>query len=452
MTPTGVAHLLAQFATAPDREAIIWRDEATTFGALAAAVTRLTATLAGHGIGPTAIVAIEADFSPAGAAVFLAAASLGATLVPLTESVRDKTDRFLEIAQVTHRVRVGADESLTVTATGRTVTHPLLQAVQARGHPGLVLFSSGSTGESKAALHDLAMILRKYETPRPGQRTIAFLLYDHIGGVNTMLHVLSNLGCLVTVSDRSPDAVAATIARHRVEVLPTSPTFLNMLLLSGALGRHDLSSLSLVTYGTERMTEHTLQRLHAALPHVRLLQTYGLSELGILRSKSRADDSLWVRIGGEGFETRVVDGLLEIKAASAMLGYLNAPSPFTPDGWFQTQDQVEVDGEWFRILGRQSEIINVGGEKVYPAEVEAVLQAVPNVADAAVYGERNALTGMIVCADVMLQTPEEPRAAMTRIRAACAAQLQKFMQPVKLRIVEDGMHGERFKKRRPLSR
>src|SRR5690606_14521139 len=146
--------------------------------------------------------------------------------------------------------------------------------------------------------------------------------------------------------------------------LPTTQTFLNLTLLGKAWEGLDLSSLQLITYGTEPMPEATLKAVHERFPEVQLLQTYGLSELGILRSKSRSSDSLWVKVGGEGFETRIVDGLLEIKAQSAMLGYLNAPSPFTPDGWFRTGDAVEVDGEWLRILGRKSEMINVGGEKV----------------------------------------------------------------------------------------
>ena len=118
------------------------------------------------------------------------------------------------------------------------------------------------------------------------------------------------------------------------------------------------------------MSEALLRQLNQILPNVHLLQKYGVTEVGTLRSKSRSDDSLWVRVGGEGFQTRIVDGLLEIQAQSAMLGYLNAPSPFTADGWFQTGDEVEVDGEWIKILGRRSEIINVGGRKVYPAVVE----------------------------------------------------------------------------------
>jgi len=88
---------------------------------------------------------------------------------------------------------------------------------------------------------------------------------------------------------------------------------------------------------------------------------------------------------GEGFETRVVDGILHIKAKSAMLGYLNSPSPFTEDGWTITGDSVEVDGEYMRFMGRQSEIINVGGEKVYPGEVESVIQEFDNVAEVTVF-------------------------------------------------------------------
>jgi acyl-CoA synthetase (AMP-forming)/AMP-acid ligase II len=127
------------------------------------------------------------------------------------------------------------------------------------------------------------------------------------------------------------------------------------------------------------MPPATLQRIHKAIPTAELLQTYGLSEVGILRSKSRSSDSLWLKVGGEGFETKVQDGTLWIRAKSAMLGYLNAPSPFDADGWMNTGDAVEVDGDYLRILGRKSEMINVGGLKVYPAEVEDVLAQMPNV-------------------------------------------------------------------------
>ena len=178
-----------------------------------------------------------------------------------------------------------------------------------------------------------------------------------------MLYTLSNAGCLVTVQDRSPDAVLTAIEKYRVELLPTSPTFINLILLSEAYKNYDLTSLKTVTYGTEPMPESTLLKFHELFPQIDLLQTYGLSEVGILRSRSKSSDSLWLKVGGEGYETRIVDGIFQIKAASAMLGYLNAPSPFTEDGWFNTGDAVEVDGDYIKFLGRKSEMINVGGEK-----------------------------------------------------------------------------------------
>ena len=296
-----------------------------------------------------------------------------------------------------------------LTRFDRPATHEILQQLRRRAHPGLILFSSGSTGESKAAVHDIMGMLNKFKVRRHARRAITFLLYDHIGGFNTMLYQLSNGGCIVTVQNRDPDTVLAAIEKYKVELLPTSPTFINLMLLSDGHRRYDLSSLQVVTYGTEPMPESTLRRFHSSLPHINLQQTYGLSEVGILRSKSRSSDSLWVKLGGEGFQTRVVDGILQIKAESAMLGYLNAPSPFTADGWFNTGDKVEVDGEYFRILGRQSEIINVGGQKVYPAEVESVLQEMPEIAEVSVYGEKNAIVGEIVCAAVRLRKARDAR-------------------------------------------
>jgi acyl-CoA synthetase (AMP-forming)/AMP-acid ligase II len=153
-------------------------------------------------------------------------------------------------------------------------------------------------------------------------------------------------------------------------------------------------------------------------------------------------------VGGEGFETRVVDGLLEIKAKSAMLGYLNHPSPFTADGWFKTGDAVEVDGEYIRILGRRSELINVGGEKVYPAEVESVLQLMEGVEDVVVSGEPHPITGNIVRARVKLATDEDLAQFRLRMREFCKGRLPRFAIPQKVEIASDSLHGERFKKLR----
>ena len=323
--------------------------------------------------------------------------------------------------------------------------HPLFKTLAKESRPGLILFSSGSTGRAKAMVHDFDRLLKRYDSPQSSARILSFLHLDHIGGLNTLFYGLAHGGTVISVRDRRPQSVCQAIERYRVEVLPTSPTFLNLLLVSGEHCRHDLSSLQLITYGTEVMPSSTLERIRSALPGVRLRQTYGLSELGILRCKGLEDGSLWVKVGGEGYETRIVDGVLWVRAHSALLGYLNAPDPFLDDGWFNTGDRVEVDGEYVRFLGRTSDLINVGGSKVYPAEVEGVLTAMSNIAEAAVYGEPNALMGNIVCARVRLIEPEDSRALLKRIQCHCLGKLESYKIPMKVEFTDESLTTDRFK-------
>jgi acyl-CoA synthetase (AMP-forming)/AMP-acid ligase II len=209
---------------------------------------------------------------------------------------------------------------------------------------------------------------------------------------------------------------------------------------------YDLSSLKRITYGTEVMPQSTLDRLSRAFPNVVLQQTYGLSEVGVLRSQSRGDGTLWVRIGGEGFQTKIVNDVLWIKSEYAMVGYLNAPSEFDADGWFNTQDQVEVDGDYFRILGRVTDLINVGGQKVYPTEVENVILEMDNIQDVAVFGEKHALLGQIVVAKMVLENPEAVESVKKRVRHYCLTKLSSFKVPTKVILAEGVLHSARQKK------
>jgi long-chain acyl-CoA synthetase len=402
--------------------------------------------LAQLGIGPGRVVSVEGDYTIETVSAFLALTANLDIAVPLSRDSQAHAAEFLELGEVEYRLIPDSDCRLS--ATGRLAGHTLYGKLRERRAPGLVLFTSGSTGKNKAAVHDLAILLKKFQVQRHCYRTLVFLQLDHIGGVNTLFYTLSNSGTVIVAPDRSPDAVGTAIETYKVELLPTSPTFLNLLLLSGAYERHDLASLKLITYGTETMPESTLRNVAEAFPAAKLQQTYGLTELGILRSKSRGQDSLWVRVGGEGYETKVVDGRLWVRAESAMLGYLNAPSPFDEDGYFDTGDRVEVDGEWLRILGRDSEIINVGGNKVYPAEVESVLLQLDNVVDVAVYGERHPLTGHMVVASVLLGREEPPQDFKVRMRQFCRERLAGFKIPSKVVFAEGPLYSSRFKRMR----
>lgn len=435
-------------AETPEKTALVWSDQKCTYAELLALVDVSRNELDASGIGAGKVVCLEADYSPRAVALFLALADSNAILVPLTASAAAHRSEFLEVAEVEACLIFDERDGIRIEHRNTQVANPLTRSLIEARLPGLVLFSSGSTGKSKAALHNLDPLLQKFQVRRPALVTITFLLLDHIGGINTLLHVLSNNGSVVTVQNRDPESVCRAIQDHKVELLPTSPTFLNLLLMSGAWQRYDMSSLKRITYGTEVMPESTLERMGQAFPHVQLQQTYGLSELGILRSKSKDSESLWVKVGGEGFETKVVDGTLWIRAASAMLGYLNAESPFDAEGWMNTQDQVEVDGEYIRILGRKTDIINVGGQKVYPAEVESVLMQAPNIVDATAYGEPNPIMGNVVTVKVRLASPEEPAALRRRLRDFCRERLASFKVPAKFEAVTGETASGRFKKMR----
>ena len=438
---------LERFRKNQTGDAMVWHDKVYSYRDLLNYIEKDMAELK-EKISSPMVVSIEADFSPHSAALLLVLIELGCVIVPLTESVAHKKDEFKDIAQVEAAITLNGDDSFSFEKEERLSNHEIIKKLKKEKHPGLVLFSSGSTGKSKAAVHDFLPLLEKFKVSRKCMRMMTFLLFDHIGGVNTLLYVLSNTGCIITLDSRQPDIVCRNIEKYRVEVLPTSPSFINLLLLSEAYKNYDLSSLKMVTYGTEAMPESTLRRFHELFPAVKLLQTYGLSEIGIMRSKSLSSDSLWVKIGGEDFQTRVVDGLLEIKAKSAMLGYLNAPSPFTEDGWFKTGDEVLVNGEYFRILGRRSEMINVGGQKVFPAEVESVIQEMDGVEDVAVIGEVNPMLGNIVKARVKLGKDEKVSEFKKRMRTFCKGKLESFKVPQKVELIDHMMTGERFKKMR----
>ena len=429
-------------------EAFVWRGSGYDYAWLLDRIQAYHGELGAAQIGAGSIVALHGDFSPFAMAALLCLIERGAVTIPIAPSSEENAEEFSRIAQAQFEIRFDEGHDLEIAATGAVPDHPLYDELQASGHPGLVLFSSGSSGRPKGVVHDLARLMKKYRRPRHCYRTLAFLLFDHIGGIDTAFYSLSNGSCLVLCEDRSPDGVCETIERHTVSVLPVAPSFLNLLAIGGAYRRHDLSSLRIVTYGAEMMPTSTLERCRDMFPGVTMMQKYGTSEVGTLRSKSKSSDSLWLKIGGEGYETRVIDGQLQIKAESSMLGYLNAESPFTEDGWFETGDRVDVDGEWIRFLGRDSDIINVGGRKVYPAEVEDVISALENVDEVAVFGEANAVMGEIVCARVRTLDAEDPKRLGKRIRAACRESLESYKIPMKFEISQEPLTTSRFKLRR----
>ena len=444
---SSVSNFLVDFAVYHFKIALIWKDHSYPYSHILDRIQYWREKI--EFIQPGTIVGLEGDFSPEAIAILFVLIEKRSVLVPLDINHSDKNAKKYEIAQIQILIRVNSeDDIIFIQREILSIYNDYYTNLIASNNPGLVLFTSGSSGEPKAALHDLSKLLSKFNTKRKALRTINFLLFDHWGGLNTLFHILSNGGTVVILENRTPDYVCSLIEKYEVEILPTSPTFLNMLIMSRAYERKNLSSLKIISYGTEPMPESLLKHLNTLFPNVTLQQTYGLIELGVMRSKSEDNGSLWVKIGGEGYQTRVVDGMLEVKSDSAMIGYLNAKSPFTSDGWFMTGDTVEVKGEYFKILGRKSEIINVGGEKVFPQEVENVIMEIPEVSDVIVYGEENRLTGKIVCAKISYTGEADQTEIIKKIKTHCRTKLQAFKVPVKIIISDTTFESYRLKKNR----
>jgi len=384
------------------------------------------------------VVALIGDFDPQSILTLLQLIDKNVVLVPLTVDTRVQHGYFFESAFVDVVIE-GAD----VKRISHTRKHEFIESLRSKRHAGLVLFSTGTTGRPKAILHDLTLFMQRFETPRPTLKAINFLLFDHIGGLNTLLHTLFNKGTAVAPKSRSVEAILATCAEHDIEVLPTTPTFLRMMLMSGLIPESIPKSLRIITYGTERMDQPTLDALCELLPNIDFRQTFGMSELGIVRVKSEARNSLYMKVGGEGVETRVVDNVLEIRLQTRMLGYLNADSPFDEEGWYNTKDIVDERQGFYKVTGRTSEVINVGGLKFMASEVERVALQYEHVELTKAEAKPNPITGQHV--ELTVQSAPNSEVDKAGFKTFLAEQLPSHMMPKRIKVASVSV-GHRFKK------
>ncbi len=441
-------NLINSFSSQHDKVAVVFGPYEVTYSQLIADIESRYLSIK-HKVLPGMVVVIQGDFTPTTIALLIALLKHNTIVVPVSrEAEPHELSHVLAISQAALVFNIETDERVVEKDIPNVAKHPLYAELSRNNEPGMVCFTSGSSGVPKGTLHAVNRLLTRYKKSRPNKIMLNFLLFDHLGGLNTMFHILSSGGTLVGLQNRSQDYVCSIMEKYRVQVLPTSPTFLNMLLLSGLHEKYDLSHLELITYGAEPMPESTLLKLNDIFPKASFLQTYGLIEVGSISTRSRAGNSLWIKLGVKGEQWRVVDGILQIKTTATMLGYLNAPSPFTEDGWFITGDRVEEDGEYLKILGRASEMINVGGEKVFPVEIENVIMSMDDVEEVTVFSSPHPIMGKMICASVRLKLNEAPTDFKKKLKKYCYGRLAPFKVPSKIYLSAEKHFSPRMKKDR----
>ena len=383
-----------------------------------------------------AVIAIQCEHLSDQLAALLAIAEQNHIAQPLARELTDAEQHAqLSIAHTQWRLSATSIEPLHAQPA-----HPLTQQLSGANAAGLILFSSGTSGEPKGMLHNLHRLLEPYSRLRPRQdRTLQLLLADHIGGLDCAFRTLFAGSTLVVPAARTPQR-----SRRSDRRAPGHPTArLTHLFESHAAGS------GAATARPQQPANHRLRRRSdaaaparptgpAAFPGVDLQQKFGTSETGAIRIRSTATTELGFTITDHATEWKVVDGELWLKTPARILGYLNADqSALEADGWYRTGDLVETaaDGS-LRILGRSSDCINIGGQKVHPSEIETVLLELEDIQACTVSARPDPLTGNALTAPSPLRhrTTRLPGSAASGATAAAGWPLGRFPPPCPLRI------------------
>lgn len=397
------------------------------------------------------VVFILGDYSFNSISLFFSLALNGNIIVPITSDNEQEINERIDVAQPDWLFDLNSNTEKKIEYSNKLERHHLLNSLIEYKLSGLILFSSGSTGKPKAMVHNLENLLSNYIDKKGKEMNfLVFLMFDHIGGLNTLFNCLS-MGVIITIpQNRNPNDIARLIEKHRINILPSSPTFLNLMCISNVFDVFDLSSIRMITYGTEAMPESLLLKLKDKLPRVKFLQTFGTSETGIMKTSSMSSSSTFLKFDDPNQEFKIVNGELWLRSKTQVLGYINhSNESFTEDGWFMTGDLVEqTDDGFIKIIGRSKELINVGGEKVLPAEVESVIMELDFIQDCIVKSEKNSITGQMVCADIVLKDGYVFKDEKLKIKSYCRQRLESYKVPTRIIEIDKVLFTNRFKKDR----
>lgn len=448
---TMISSFIEKLSLYKEKIAIIDSEREISYSDLVKNISNFNLKLEKLNVNSGEVVFILGDYSFDSISLFFSLALNGNIIVPITSDNQQEINERIDVAQPDWLFNINSNTEKKIEYSNKLERHHLLDSLTESKSSGLILFSSGSTGKPKAMVHNLENLLSNYIDKKGKEMNfLVFLMFDHIGGLNTLFNCLS-MGVIITIpQNRNPNDIAQLIEKHKINILPSSPTFLNLMCISNVFDVFDLSSIRMITYGTEAMPESLLLKLKQKLPRVKFLQTFGTSETGIMKTTSMSSSSTFLKFDDPNQEFKIVNGELWLRSKTQVLGYINhSNESFTEDGWFMTGDLVEqTDDGFIKIIGRSKELINVGGEKVLPAEVESVIMELDFIQDCIVKSEKNSITGQMVCADIVLKDGYIFKDEKLKIKSYCRQRLESYKVPTRIIEIDKVLFTNRFKKDR----
>jgi long-chain acyl-CoA synthetase len=444
--PTLSAALRAHAVAAPSRPALSAGDEALSYGELSALVGGLAGRLAALGAGPGERVAILGPNSIEWVAAFLACLDAGAVAVPLNHRL-SPAELAGQIAQVEPRLVLAGEGLESVAAPAAAACGAALRALTRDGErsiwhergrpapaepppdaPALIAFTSGSTGAPKGAViahgalaHAARAGALAVGTGADDRTLVMVPLFHNTGFADQLGQMLMVGGAVDLLPDFGIGAARRALLRRPATYLIAVPGILRLLSQAEDAGAM-LAACRVACFGGSPMPEAWIRELAARWPRLGLFNIYGLTEYTSLSHCLQPDDleAHGDSVGRpvDGAAQLVVDeggrpvpsgepGMVLVAGPSRMSGYWRAPErtrEVLRGRWLVTGDLGSVSEDGFlRLAGRASEIINRGGEKVSPVQVEAAVNLEPGVAEAGVVGAPHPIFGERVVAFVRLE-------------------------------------------------
>jgi acyl-CoA synthetase (AMP-forming)/AMP-acid ligase II len=306
-----------------------------------------------------------------------------------------------------------------------------------------LLSTTGTTGLPKIVSHSLDSLVRTTKKNLVAEDAVRWgLLYDYtrFAGLQVLLQaLLSGATTIAPNLNAGLEQQVASLANGRCTHLSATPTLWRKLLMTIAA---DQLNLRQVTLGGEIADQRILDALRIRFPAARISHIYASTEAGVGFSVSDGLEGFpedYLTTNPSGVALRVRDNRLHVKNIQVDAAYVGSNDCFVgEDGFVDTGDLVQQRGQRYRFLGRANGVINVGGNKVHPEQVERVLLERADVAEARVYAKKNPITGALVVADVVAkESGADPQALRAEIIKDCREKLERYQVPAVIRFVKE---------------